>query len=116
VNSFRDRCRGRKQTAFFDPVVARFARTTGYRPSRLQRLSRRFTLTRGKPPPPSHASFSATTTIRAGAKHREECLRHTSLQNFSFVAFLRQPHFAMAAKKHTLIRTPEVVAYQYKAA
>jgi hypothetical protein len=41
VNPLRDRCRGRKSGTFVNPVVARFARTTGYRSSRLQRLSRR---------------------------------------------------------------------------
>src|SRR3954468_21409406 len=30
VNSVRDRCRGRKIGTFAFPVVARFARTTGY--------------------------------------------------------------------------------------
>ena len=49
VNSLRDRCRGRKSTRDRDPVVARFARTTGYRTRRLQRLSRRSRGRNGRP-------------------------------------------------------------------
>ncbi|HEV7426037.1 MAG TPA: AbrB/MazE/SpoVT family DNA-binding domain-containing protein [Thermoanaerobaculia bacterium] len=41
MNSIRDRCRSRKSTRDREPVVSRFAATTGYHTSRLQRLSRR---------------------------------------------------------------------------